>query len=51
MDACTACSRAVDLTSSPLLKRLWEKSRRLVDEPLSPLTKWNVGKCHQNLDQ
>jgi hypothetical protein len=37
MDACTACSRAVDLISTRLLKRRWENSRRLVDEPLSGL--------------
>jgi hypothetical protein len=36
-DACTACSRAVELISIPLLKRLGENSRRLVDEPLSGL--------------
>jgi hypothetical protein len=34
MDACTACSRAVDLISTRLLKRLREKSRCLVDQPL-----------------
>jgi hypothetical protein len=37
MDACTACSRAVDLIITPLLKCLGENSRRLVDQPLPGL--------------